>query len=66
MFSLSTKIYGTEDLGLARLVGAPFDDPNGNPIHIDEDYAGEKRNIHPAPGPFENIKPGHNVFKIWE
>lgn len=66
LFSLDTKIYGTEDLGLPRIVGAPYDDPDGKPIYIDADYLGEKRNSTPVPGPFEGLKPGHNVIKIWE
>lgn len=66
LFSLNTKIYGTEDLGLPRIVGAPYDDPDGKPIYIDADYLGEKRNSTPVPGPFEGLKPGHNVIKIWE
>ena len=66
LFSLDTKIYGTEDLGLPRIVGAPYDDPDGKPIYIDADYLGEKRNSTLVPGPFEGLKPGHNVIKIWE
>ena len=43
MLSIPTEIIDTEKLGMVRLVEAPFDDPDGNPIVLDKDYLGKTR-----------------------
>lgn len=66
LFDISSRIYKTEDLGLARIVGAPYENEKGDPIVFQEDYRGEVRKQTPVPGPFESLKAGHNSIKIWE
>lgn len=66
LFALSTRIYRSEDLGLPRIVGAPYEDAKGDPISFQEDYQGVTRTDTPVPGPLECLKPGHNVIRVWE
>lgn len=66
LFHLTTRVYGTKDLGNPRIVGAPYEDPKGDPLVFQDDYHCVHRNSNPVPGPFEGLKPGHNVIKVWE
>lgn len=65
LLEIKTEILDTEKLGMVRIVEAPFDDPNGNPITFDTDYLGHTRKASPAAGPLENIREGHNRIKVW-
>lgn len=56
----------TEDLGMVRIVDAPFDSPDGEMLVFDTDYLGEKREKDAAPGPFKELKEGKNVFMVWK
>ena len=56
LFEIKTEIIDTKKLGMVRIVEAPFDDPNGNPITFDTDYLGCLRKASPAAGPLENIR----------
>lgn len=60
-----TRIHSTDTLGTVRIVDAIFDDPDGNPIVLDKDYFGVKRDELPTAGPFEHLSAGHNRLKIW-
>ena len=52
-----TTFVTTALLGKARIPGLCYENADGSPIKIDDDYFGKKRSeTHPAPGPFE--KPG--------
>lgn len=62
-FKLNTM--KTEDLGMVRIVDAPFDDPNGNSILFDTDYLGQIRKESAAAGPIEGLKEGKNKIKVW-
>lgn len=66
LFHLTTRVYGTKDLGNPRIVGAPYEDPKGDPLVFQDDYHCVHRNSNPVPGPFEGLKPGHNVIKVWD
>jgi hypothetical protein len=65
LLDIPTRIISTETLGTVRIVDAIFDDPNGDPITLDHDYAGEPRTSKPVVGPLEGLKPGFNSIKVW-
>jgi alpha-L-arabinofuranosidase len=55
----------TERLGKAKLVGQLFENPDGTPISINNDYFGSPRNPdHPFPGPVE-LKEDIDTLKLW-
>jgi len=65
MLGIATKIHSTATLGMVRLADAVFDDPDGNPLTLYQDYFGTARDDAPVPGPFEKLKSGHNRIKVW-
>lgn len=65
MNNLSTSQVNTGMLGKAKIPKQVYEQPDGTPISIDTDYSGNKRNDKPKPGPFELIKEGENIFKVW-
>ena len=61
-----TQIITTELLGKAELTQAPYENYNGEPLVIDADYFGNKRDPkNPTPGPFEGIGTGRIKLKVW-
>ncbi len=66
LFCLPTEIHSTKTLGTVRIVDAVYDKPDGMPLVLDTDYAGEKRETNPVAGPLEGLKAGLNRVKIWE
>ncbi len=57
----------TELLGKTAISGLPFLNYDAQPLKIDTDYSGVKRNTtKPFPGPFEKPEDGNNRFKVWE
>lgn len=42
-FSVPTRVLGTADLGAPRIVGEPYENPDGSPLTIDRDLVGEER-----------------------
>ena len=65
LLSLPVPVMGTEDLGMVRIVEAPFDDPQGNPIVFDSDYNDKVRNTQTQIGPFADLKEGFNRIRLW-
>ncbi|MCQ2528737.1 MAG: DUF1565 domain-containing protein [Saccharofermentans sp.] len=65
MLDVKTSIWGTSNLGSPRLTEGLYEDKNCMPYVLDEDYAGNKRGSNPKVGPWENLKPGKNVIKVW-
>ncbi|MEI7899825.1 MAG: carbohydrate-binding protein [bacterium] len=60
------RLVTTERLGKASIPNAPFENPDGTPLKLDTDYLGKKRNAdNPFPGPFEAVKDGKQVIKVW-
>jgi alpha-N-arabinofuranosidase len=60
------KLVTTELLGKAQNPDLPFVQPDDTPYRLDLDYLKEKRNAkNPAPGPFEEIKDGLMIVKVW-
>ncbi|MDR1592932.1 MAG: right-handed parallel beta-helix repeat-containing protein [Prevotellaceae bacterium] len=62
---LKTEIVTTERLGKAKFPKAAYENPDGTPIIFDNDYFGVKRGGQPVPGPFERLKDGDNIIKVW-
>jgi hypothetical protein len=65
LFGMNGKVYTTADLELPRIVEAPYENPDGTPICWDMDYLGQERGKNPLPGPFEELKEGHNRIRVW-
>ena len=65
MLSIPTEVIDTQKLGMVRLVEAPFDDPDGNPVVLDTDYLGHTREAGSAAGAFADLKKGFNRFRVW-
>ena len=56
----------TELLGKTVISDAKFEYPDGSPVSIDTDYFGNPRDkSNPTPGPFEGLKEGKQLIKIW-
>jgi hypothetical protein len=64
--SVKTETVTTERLGKTRLSKAAYEQPDGSPIVIDRDCLGVERKKNPLPGPFEHLKEGENMIKVWE
>lgn len=65
MLSLPTRVHSTLTLGHPRIVGTPFDQPDGSLMTLDTDYLGEKREDGCAAGPFSKLVPGKNRIRVW-
>jgi hypothetical protein len=62
---LQTEAVATGRLGKAKFPKAAYEQPDGMPIVFEKDYLGVKRTAHPTPGPFEQLKDGANIIKVW-
>ncbi|WEV65346.1 right-handed parallel beta-helix repeat-containing protein [Bifidobacterium sp. ESL0764] len=63
--NVRTSIVDTQLLGTPRITGEAYENPDGSPLKIDTDIAGNPRGEHPVPGPFANLdtaKTGIRVF----
>ena len=62
----ATRLVNTELLGKAKISGLAYENADGSPLVIDEDYFGKKRNAAaPSPGPFESPGQGDLKLKVW-
>jgi hypothetical protein len=51
---------------MPRICEEAFENPDGTPITVDQDYLGKKRSeTAPFVGPFEELKQGEQVIKVW-
>ena len=56
----------TDLLGVARVPGLPYVNPDGSSLRIDTDYLGKNRDeTIPSPGPFELPTSGVRELRIW-
>ncbi|MFW6371140.1 MAG: right-handed parallel beta-helix repeat-containing protein [Bacteroidota bacterium] len=63
---LNNNLVTTRLLGSTIISEASFENPDGTPLKIDEDYLGNKKNQNsPSPGPFENITDQNEMYIIW-
>lgn len=54
-------------LGVAKITGLPYDNPDGTRLVVDKDYFGNQRNgDSPVVGPFEMTDAGKQSIKVWE
>jgi hypothetical protein len=58
-----TQLVTTSLLGKVKFPNQGFENTDGAPMQIDEDYFGNKRSSAPFPGPFE--KYGNKKIKVW-
>ena len=62
----SRKLVTTELLGRAAIPNLPYERPDGEPIRVDTDYFGRRRNeSSPMPGPFQDVGTGSLRVKVW-
>jgi hypothetical protein len=62
----TTTLVTTELLGKARIPNLAYENPDGSPLKIDNDYFGKKRNeTNPTAGPFEKLGTGELRLKVW-
>lgn len=60
-----TELLSSETLGVVRIVGQRFEQPDGAPLRLDRDMVGAERSAHPAAGPLEALHAGRNTVLIW-
>lgn len=65
MLTLPTHIHSTLTLGHPRIVGTPFDQPDGSMLILDKDYLGQECSDGLAAGPFSRLVPGKNRIRVW-
>jgi alpha-N-arabinofuranosidase len=60
------KIVTGERLGKAATPNLPYEQPDGTPLRLSQDYFGKPRDeANPAAGPFENPGTGPLALKVW-
>lgn len=60
------KLVSTEVLGLASLPGLPYEQFDGKPYLLDQDFTGARRSADkPFPGPFNPANSGKLKIKVW-
>ena len=61
-----TQTVTTKLLGKSHVTNLPYVDFDGQPLRLDTDYFGKRRDPkHPTPGPFENPGRGRLKLKVW-
>jgi len=61
---LKTTLVSTAMLGKAKMPDEKFENQDGSPFVIDQDYLGKLRIQNPIPGPFEDLQKGK--FRVWQ
>ena len=60
------RLVTTDLLGRAKVSGCAYENADGSPVRVDTDYFGRARDgEHPFPGPFEMVRDGVQVIKVW-
>jgi Right handed beta helix region len=63
--SLKCPFVDTNFIGSFSIINQGMEHPDGSPIALDHDYFDKRRDAqHPRVGPFEQLRPGGNVFTI--
>jgi hypothetical protein len=57
-------VHGAE-LGAAFQAEAPFENPDGSPLVVDQDYCGRRRSATSAAGPFAEWPAGRHAIPVW-
>lgn len=61
---METEFVSTSMLGNAFETEQPYENPDGSPLRIEEDFLGIRRGQHPTPGPFEYTGEGRNFKEL--
>lgn len=64
LLELPTELVDTARLGVVRIVGQPYENPDGTPLRVDHDLIGVARGPRPVPGPVEGLRPGFNRIRL--
>jgi hypothetical protein len=63
---VKTRFITTSLLGKAKMPNVSYENPDGSELKIDKDFLGNKRSENaPLVGPFETLKQGKQVIKVW-
>lgn len=62
---LQSQVYTTATLPKPRIVAFDFDNPDGTPLIVNEDYLGNVREEQTKTGPIASLKSGKNRVKVW-
>ena len=66
VFNTATTPVTIERLGKTLISEAIFENADGMPYEFDVDFNGVKRSSKkPLPGPFEDIKEGDSIYRLW-
>lgn len=64
--NVKTQLVNTDLLGAAFQSETPFENPDGSPVTVNEDYFGSERTTEtPLVGPLQNLEKGKNKIKVW-
>lgn len=66
MFALPCKAVSTEDLGMARISEACFENRDGSRLTVDRDLLGLEYQEKIIAGPLQKLKPGRNRIRVWQ
>jgi hypothetical protein len=64
-FVSNCVVHDTRSLGRVRIVDADFENPDGSPVTLNTDYAGNLAEGKTTAGPIMCLKPGSNRVKVW-
>ncbi|QWX84993.1 DUF1565 domain-containing protein [Cellulophaga sp. HaHaR_3_176] len=63
---IKSQFINTNLLGFSFQSEAPFENPDGSQLTINQDYFGNEREVKkPLVGPFQSLKIGENRIKVW-
>jgi len=66
ILQMNNPLIDTKVLGRVKTSDMWFENADGSPFEINEDYFGKKRKReNPKPGPFSELQPGEMVIRIW-
>ena len=66
MFEIPTTILKTEDIEMVRITEAAFENPDGSPMILNQDFLGNERAETPTVGPIEGLKEGENKIYLFK
>jgi hypothetical protein len=65
-FHNKVNIISSDMLGNAKIPKAAWENPDGKPLIVDEDYFGNRRSASTnLPGPLSTVKAGKQMVKLW-
>ena len=63
---LQTRPVDASLLGITKLAGYAYENPDGTPLEVPVDFFGKARSADtPTPGPVEGVASGSQRLKVW-